>query len=398
MEFSQPIESVRDEEGLHFRPSDVEAPRAPAAVFHPVRALILIERLSVKFKETVFVLREIGGDPVEDHADARLVHLFDEIPEILRRSVPGSRGVVSRDLIAPRLVKRMLHHGQQLYMGIAHLCGVRRKTVGDLTIVQIPVPVARRAIVRPPGAEVDFVNIERRGIKMIDLRTESALFGTNRRRTLRQPLCVLPDVSVKRADDGRRLPPCFGGKRVRISFEARDAVPPGHGEFVKAAGQRLVRADGYFPYPFVRNAGHGQAGFPVRKIGNKGCRLGVRRPRPEKSPVFVTLALRMTAEVFVSVKIGSLVKEIRREVFFSGGNRNQDIVHGESLPFPFFIIHDSGKVFKGFCHFCEIFFWKMRTVSASSPKKCAILTAVQRQTQLCSEQGRKQEARFPLLR
>ena len=68
--------------------------------------------------------------PVEDHADAVLVQVIDEVHEILRRAVASGRREVAGRLVAPRAVERMLHDRQQLDVReaqVGHVLDQRRR-------------------------------------------------------------------------------------------------------------------------------------------------------------------------------------------------------------------------------------------------------------------------------
>src|SRR3954449_6371760 len=84
---------------------------------------------SVEIPETVFILREVGRHPVEDHADAVLMKLIDQPHEVLRRSKPGCWSEVARNLISPGTVEGMLHHGKEFDVSEAHLLHVGDKLV-----------------------------------------------------------------------------------------------------------------------------------------------------------------------------------------------------------------------------------------------------------------------------
>ena len=79
----------------------------------------------------------------------RLMKLIDEAHEILRCAVAAGRREVSGGLIAPRTVKRMLHHRQQLDMREAHLATrsrrAGRRVRGSSAIVLRPVAMTRDA-------------------------------------------------------------------------------------------------------------------------------------------------------------------------------------------------------------------------------------------------------------
>ena len=55
-------------------------------MFHSVIARIFVKRMTVELIKTVSILREMGGNPVEDNADSRRVKFVYEISEIVRRS------------------------------------------------------------------------------------------------------------------------------------------------------------------------------------------------------------------------------------------------------------------------------------------------------------------------
>jgi hypothetical protein len=53
------------------------------------RIRMFVERRAVELRETVLVLREVAGHPVEDHADAMAVTLIDEVAEVVRACRTG---------------------------------------------------------------------------------------------------------------------------------------------------------------------------------------------------------------------------------------------------------------------------------------------------------------------
>lgn len=69
----------------------------------------------------MLVLGEVGGNPVQDDADARLMEAVDQGLEAVRRAKAGVGGKKARDLVAPGKVQGMLHHRHELHMGEAQL-------------------------------------------------------------------------------------------------------------------------------------------------------------------------------------------------------------------------------------------------------------------------------------
>ena len=62
--------------------------------------------------------------------------LVNKICKIIGCAVARCRSKITRYLIAPRAVKRMLHNGQQLNMSIAHFFDIGHKAVGKLPVRQ----------------------------------------------------------------------------------------------------------------------------------------------------------------------------------------------------------------------------------------------------------------------
>ena len=104
------------------------------------RVGVLVQMRAVEVGEAMGVGREVRWNPVEDHADAVLVQVIDQVHEILRRAVARGGREVSSGLISPGTVEGMLHHGQELDVGEAQLSDIfgearRGFAVGQRTIV-----------------------------------------------------------------------------------------------------------------------------------------------------------------------------------------------------------------------------------------------------------------------
>ncbi len=173
---AQPEQGVGDEEVADLVAAEVEHQRAPVRVRAAARVGVLVERRAVEAGERELVAREVGGHPVEDHADAAGVQAVDERPHVVGRAVAGGGRVVPGDLIAPRAAERVGHHRQQLDVGEAHVVGVGRQLVGQLRVGERAVVLER---VQPPGAEVDLVDRHRLAER---LEAARAWPGTPRRR------------------------------------------------------------------------------------------------------------------------------------------------------------------------------------------------------------------------
>ena len=103
-----PIHGVGDQEVFHFVFPVIENFRSPVGMLSFSGIRVFVERLAVKVRKAVGVPREMGGNPVQDHADALFVQIIDEIHELLGRSVAGGGRIIAGYLVAPGGVQRML--------------------------------------------------------------------------------------------------------------------------------------------------------------------------------------------------------------------------------------------------------------------------------------------------
>ncbi len=109
------------------------------------RVGVLVQRGAVEAAQAVGVAGEVGRHPVDDHADAVLVAVVDEVHEILRRAVAAGGGVVADGLIAPAAGERMLADRQQLDVRVAHLQAVVDQLVGQFAIGEPAMRIVARA-------------------------------------------------------------------------------------------------------------------------------------------------------------------------------------------------------------------------------------------------------------
>ena len=140
---AQPEERVREQEVAHLGPAVVEDERAPVGMRAAARVGVLVEVRPVEVGERPVVAREVGGDPVEDHADAALVQAVDEVAEVVGRAEARGRREVAGHLVAPGAGERMLHDRQQLDVREAEVGDVVGELVGELAVREGA--VARRA-------------------------------------------------------------------------------------------------------------------------------------------------------------------------------------------------------------------------------------------------------------
>ena len=131
----QPVQCAGNEEALHLVAAEVEHHGAPLLVLAALGVGILVAGLAVKIVQAELVFGEVGGHPVHDDADACGVHLIHKGHKVLGGAVAAGGCKIAGDLIAPAAVKRIFHHRQQLYMGVAHILDVRNQLVRQLGVV-----------------------------------------------------------------------------------------------------------------------------------------------------------------------------------------------------------------------------------------------------------------------
>ncbi len=85
------------------------------------------------------VAREVGGDPVENHADPVAMERIDEVSEVVGRAKPRGRGKVPHRLISPASIKRMLINGQKLNVGKIRFFQMFDELVGKFVIGEEPI-------------------------------------------------------------------------------------------------------------------------------------------------------------------------------------------------------------------------------------------------------------------
>src|SRR5688572_12189546 len=99
---------------------------------------VFVEMRAVEAGQRVLVVREMRRYPVENHADAALVQVVDEVHQILRVAETRCRREIARDLIAPRSVERMLHDRHQLDVREAATLDVSGEPWRNRAIAHLP--------------------------------------------------------------------------------------------------------------------------------------------------------------------------------------------------------------------------------------------------------------------
>ena len=77
-------------------------------MFALARIGVFVQMGAVEIAQAVPVAWEMGGDPIEDDADAVLMERIHQKHEIVRRAEAAGRREIADGLIAPGAVERML--------------------------------------------------------------------------------------------------------------------------------------------------------------------------------------------------------------------------------------------------------------------------------------------------
>ena len=208
MIFVHPEKRVGDQEILHFGAAVIENQRAPIGLRALTRIGVLVKMRAIEFGQAVSVARKMRRRPIEEHADAGLMQAIDESHEVVGRAVAAGGREVADGLIAPGAVEGMLHHGHEFDVRKAHFLQVGDQLIRGLAVGE---PAISLLGVAAPGAEMQFVNRDRRG--------EPVVFGA-----LGDPCGIVPFVLVEARHDRARARAKFGAEAVRIGLEEWQAA------------------------------------------------------------------------------------------------------------------------------------------------------------------------------
>ena len=279
----QPVHGVRDEERLHLALAEVEDAGRPVGVLVHERVFQLIAAGAVEFIKAVLVLREVGRDPVEQHADAGLVALVHKAHELLRLAVAERRSIVARDLIAPRRLIGIFGQRHELDVGVAHVL-----QVGHELICQLVVGIEAAARLAPPRAEVHLIDVHR-AVEQLTLALLAAVVG------------IAPGIAVQRTDTARRVGQRTVAEGIGIGFIDGGAVAAADIEFI---GVALARIGGKGLPDAVFDERHRQVlGVPEVPVAGHADALRPRGPDTENIAVDSVALCGMAAQEGIGAQL-----------------------------------------------------------------------------------------------
>ena len=309
VEVLEPVQHVGDQEGADLAAGEVKLVRAPVGV-----NLVLKQHVAVKGGKAVGVGAKTAGNPVHDHADARLVARIDKVHELLGVAVARRGGVVAGRLVAPGAIEGMLHKRHDLDMRVAHvvhvvhelhrqvvvgveLAALRGEGVHGSGVIAVLVGLAlRRVAVALPRANMHLVDVERlRHVVMAGAALE--------------PSGVIPLVAIEGPQHARGTRRALGLKGIRIGLVKLLALVGLDEIFIELA--LLGTRNKAFP-DSARMHGHQRVGFliPVVKFANDMDTLYVGRPNAKAPAACALLRVGMRAHLFPAALPHSNAKQV----------------------------------------------------------------------------------------
>ena len=261
MKLLQPIHRIGDQKGTHLGLGVIEYAGAPFFMLALAGIGIFIAGAAVKPVQPGGVSGKMSRHPVEDHPDARLMTGIHKEHEILRGAVAGGGGEVSGDLIPPGAVKGMLHHRQQLNVGIAHVLHI-----GDQLLRQLAVGKGVAVRISPPGAGVHLINVHRTVVY------RGVLF-------FMQPFFVPPAVTADFQHFGCRAGAGLLMNAAGVTFI--HGFPVSAHDVVFIAGVRFHMLESAGEYAALQTVHGLSRRIPVIKIADQRHRAGSGSPYPE---------------------------------------------------------------------------------------------------------------------
>lgn len=248
-------------------------PKSNTSVPHSLCPLpgvgILVGGGAVEVVQAEGVTGEVGGHPVHNHANARLVELVDEVLQVVGSAETAGGGEVAGTLVAPGGVQGVLSDGEELHMGKAHFLYIGHQIAGDVPVAE-KFPLAGA----PPGAQVALIDVHGPAVGRI--------FGPEGK-----PVPVAPLVAgVQVVEFGGHVRPGGGVEAVGVALaHEAAAVRLMYGVLV---GVVAVQAgdEGLPDAPL--HLGHGGGlQVPVVEVADDGDLGGVGGPDPEQVAVHV---------------------------------------------------------------------------------------------------------------
>ena len=299
VEFLRPVEGIGHEEVADLVAAEVEDVGAPVCLLAAAWVGVLVQRLAVEAAECPFILGEVGGDPVDDDADAGRVQVIDERAQLVRGAPAGRRSVVARHLVSPGTAEGVLGHGQHFHVGKAVL-----EQVGDEFLAEAVVVGADL-----PGTHVQLVDAHRH-IEVIV--------------ALRHPVVISPREVGLRYYRGR-LRRGNGALGQGIGLIDARRILAMYGELIALAFTDARDKD--LPDTGGAQATHGELGrVPAAEVTDNGNTFRIRGPHGKSSTGDRTHVGGVGLEVGAEDVPQTLMAALTNEVLVQGPQGGQEVV------------------------------------------------------------------------
>jgi hypothetical protein len=126
--------------------------RIPFRVKSLARVGMLVQMRTVEGGQPVRIVGKVRGHPVQDHADAVVVQVVDEVHQILGGAVPRGGREISGRLITPRAVKRVLGDGHEFDVRKTQILQIVRHGMREFAVVH------ESAVLAAPRAQMRLID------------------------------------------------------------------------------------------------------------------------------------------------------------------------------------------------------------------------------------------------
>ena len=124
MELRKPIMRTRQQKTFYLVATIIEDMRTPVLMETQTGVFMFIKRGTIKVGQCKRVLREMCGNPVEQHTDTGLMATVNEIAQVVGGAETTAGGEVTGGLITPGFVERVLRNGHQFNVCVTHVLDV----------------------------------------------------------------------------------------------------------------------------------------------------------------------------------------------------------------------------------------------------------------------------------
>ena len=135
MIFFHPVKGIGKKEILDLRASVIENLGSPVRMLPLSGIRMLVDRVAVKIRKPLLVLRKMSRHPVQNNAYFVFVKIIDQEFKILRSPISGCRRIIPCYLIAPGGIQRMFRNSHKLYMRVAHVLYVFHNPSGKFPVI-----------------------------------------------------------------------------------------------------------------------------------------------------------------------------------------------------------------------------------------------------------------------